>query len=104
MMIDLRTHLDDIAGPLTPPSAAQVRADVARGRRALRRRRAGQALAGAALAAVAGVTAVALGTSGSTPARPIAGPASPGNAQSLPHVTRLVAYHGAQPPGYTLDK
>jgi hypothetical protein len=99
-MNDLRSRLEEMAGPLTTPSVAQVRGDLARGRRALRRRRAGQFVAGAAVAVAAGTTAFALGTSGTTPAR-VNPPAAQGVTQG---VTQLVAYHGTQPEGYTLDK
>jgi hypothetical protein len=99
-MIDLRSRLDEIAGPVVTPSESQVEADVARGRRALRRRRARQAVAGSAFAAVALATAVALGTSGLSPARHPGPPA----ASDTGHATKLVAYTGEQPEGYTLDK
>ena len=96
-MIDLRSRLDEMAGPLTTPSGTEVRADLARGRRALRRRRAGQLVAGAAVAVAAGTTAFTLASPGAAPVRRVNPPAAQG-------VTQLVAYHGAQPEGYTLDK
>jgi hypothetical protein len=96
-MIDLRDHLESIAGPAAVPSTADIDADLARGRRALRRRRAGLTAAGSVLsvAAVAAAFSVAAG---------------PGPGAGLPDrppavvAARLVAYEGAQPKGFTVDK
>jgi len=90
-MMNLHDRLDSIAGPAVAPSAEQADADVARGRRALRRRRTVQQLAGSAFAIAALAAAVTYGTSGThTPAAPPA--------------TQLVAYQGAQPKGFSIDK
>ena len=96
-MMDLRDHLEHIAGPGAEPTAADIDADLARGRRALRRRRAGLTVAGSvlSLAALAAGISVATGT----------GPGA-GLPDRPPAVTaaRLVAYQGAQPKGFTVDK
>jgi hypothetical protein len=96
-VIDLRSRLEEMAGPHSTTSTAQVRADLARGRRALRRRRAGQLVAGAAVAVAAGTTAFALASPGAAPVQRVNPPAAQG-------ATQLVAYQGPQPEGYTLDK
>src|SRR2546423_7908660 len=86
-----------MAGPPTPPSGAEVRADLARGRRALRRRRAGQLVAGAAVAVAAGTTAFTLASPGAAPVRRADPPAAPGG-------TPPAASHPAQPQGDTLGE
>lgn len=100
-MMDLRNHLDSIASPGTPPDSAQVEADIARGRHALRRRRANRTAAGSALGAAVLVAAFAvgsgMGTGVGTPAPGTDRPAVVAQAQ-------LVAYTGQQPKGYTIDK
>jgi len=99
-MIDLRNHLEDIAGPASPPTAADVDADVARGRRALRRRRAGQAVAGSAFGVAALVAAFAVATAGTS-----AGPRGSGTDRpAVVTAAKLVAYQGVQPKGFTVDK
>jgi hypothetical protein len=99
-MIDLRNHLDEIAAPLSPPAAAEVDADLARGRRALRRRRAGQAIAGSAFGVAALVAAFAVATAGTG-----AGPHHPAaDRPAVVTAAKLVAYKGAQPKGFTVDK
>ncbi|MDO9381122.1 MAG: hypothetical protein Q7T56_19935 [Nocardioidaceae bacterium] len=96
-MPDLRTLMHD-AATIDEPPVLDPGADVARGRTALRRRRQRRLGASAGLAAaVLGV--VAVGTTGAWQGaqQPVSqGPASSGVA--------LVAYAGAQPAGYELDK
>jgi hypothetical protein len=102
-MSDLRTMLHEAAGPLVTTDALAVAdADLARGHRALRRRRAARLGAGSGLLAVAALGAFVLvsPTPGSTPV--------PAPAQAAPKVATsgiaLVSYTGKQPVGYTLDK
>ncbi|NGM15424.1 hypothetical protein ENC19_23705 [Verrucosispora sp. CWR15] len=95
--MDLHDRLDRIAGPAAEPSAAEVDADLARGRRALRRRRSARALGASAFAVAALAVAVTYGTQG--------GPITIGdNAPAQVVATRLVAYEGEQPQGFTIDK
>jgi hypothetical protein len=106
-MIELRNRLEQIAGPVTRPSASQAEADLARGRRALRRRRAGQLAAGSAFAVTALAAAIALGNdySGSSPATQVAAPPpSVTDSTTTGVAPRLVAYNGNQPKGFTIDK
>jgi hypothetical protein len=100
--MDLHDHLEQIAGPVPAPTAAQADADVARGRRALLRRRAGQTAAGSAFGVAALVAAFSVATAGTG-----AGPHDPvvaGTGQSAVATAQLVAYKGAQPKGFTIDK
>jgi hypothetical protein len=98
---ELRDHLDQIAGSAPAPTAAQADADVARGRRALLRRRAGRTVAGSAFGVAALVAAFSVATAGTD-----AGPHGPtgGSGQSVVTAAELVAYQGAQPKGFTIDK
>ncbi|GAA1656855.1 hypothetical protein [Actinoplanes couchii] len=100
-MTDLRGHLEDIAGPVTPVAPGQIEADVLRGRRATRQRRSMQAVVGS-LFGVAALTAVFTIPSGGVGA----GPQGPTAAAPPAVVTAvdLVAYQGAQPKGFTVDK
>jgi hypothetical protein len=102
-MMELHDRLDRLAGPAAPVTASQVEADLARGRRALRRRRTVKGAATGVFAVAAATAALAYGTA-SRPAAPPA--AAPPAAAARPTVTgaKLVAYHGAQPKGYTIDK
>jgi hypothetical protein len=95
-MMDLRDHLEHIAGPAAAPTAADIDADLARGRRALLRRRAGRTIAGSVL----GVAAIAAGFSlaGAGPGTDL-----PGRPPAVT-AARLVAYDGAQAKGFTVDK
>ncbi|WP_204019916.1 hypothetical protein [Micromonospora andamanensis] len=97
-MMDLHDRLDRIAGPVAEPSAAEADADLARGRRALRRRRSARALGTSAFAVAALAVAVTIGTQ--------AGPTTttPDNAPAPVVAARLVAYEGEQPQGFTIDK
>jgi hypothetical protein len=107
-MMDLRSGLDQIAGPAQEPTDGQLDADIARGRRALRRRRTMQAAAGSAFAAVAVVAAVSFTAthSGSTaPAYTAEGaPAATASSAPVTGKLELVAYKGKQPAGFTVDK
>jgi hypothetical protein len=103
-MMDLHEHLAQIAGPAEPPTAAQIEADLVRGRRALRRRRTTQTIAGSVLGAAALVTAFSLTTNG-VPAgsRPPVVADRPAAGASNKVTLRLVAYKGAQAEGFTVD-
>ena len=78
-MNDLQNRLAELAGPASPPTAAQLDADLTRGRRALRRRRTAQTLAGSAFAVAAAVAAFSFTATGTGPVTP----ANPGVAQSV---------------------
>ncbi|MDY7089638.1 MAG: hypothetical protein SYR96_31600 [Actinomycetota bacterium] len=95
-MNDLRDHFEEIAGPMHAVDSKQVEADLTRGRRALRRRRTVQAVAGSAfgVAALAAALAVATSSTEAPSERVTAG---------APAV-QLVAYQGEQPKGFTVDK
>lgn len=96
-MMDLHDRLDRIAGRPTSPTPAQADADLARGRRSLHRRRAVQKLGASAFAAVALAGAV---TWGATNDPAPSDPAPPSRVAA----TKLVAYRGEQPQGFTIDK
>jgi hypothetical protein len=98
--MDLHQQLTTIAGPEVSPTTGDADADLDRGRRALRKRRTAQKVGGsvfAVAALVAGITIVTNGTPATT---------TPNVAQGSAGVvsTRLVAYTGKQPKGYTIDK
>jgi hypothetical protein len=95
-MMDLHDRLATLAGPSGSATVQQADADVARGRRALRRRRAVQGAGTSAFAVAAVAAAIAYGTTGG--AAPAATP-PPATAATL-----LVAYQGEQPKGFTIDK
>jgi len=96
-MIDLRNHLEERTGPPGPATVAQADADLARGRKALRRRRAAQTIAGSAFGVAALVAAFTVATTG-TDAPPAA------DRPAVVSAAKLVAYKGAQPKGFTVDK
>ena len=96
-MIDLRNHLEERTGPPGPATVAQADADLARGRKALRRRRAAQTIAGSAFGVAALVAAFTVATTG-TNAPPAA------DRPAVVSAAKLVAYKGAQPKGFTVDK
>ncbi len=100
--MDLHRQLDTLAGPEVTPTMDQVGADLDRGRRALRRRRAVQKIAGSAFAVAALAAGVAI-AGNEAPATDTPGAATSPGSVSAP-VTRLVAYTGTQPKGYTIDK
>lgn len=95
-MNDLRDRLGQFIGETQPPTAAQIDADVLRGRKAQQRRRAVQAGAGSVFVVAAVVAAFAFTGTGSSPARPEAGAATQVSVD-------LVAYKGEQPKGFTID-
>jgi len=97
-MMELHDRLDRLAGPAAPATAAQADADLARGRRALRHRRTVKGAATGVFAVAAAAAALAYGTASQPAPHPAAAPA-PAVA-----TTTLVAYHGEQPKGYTIDK
>ena len=96
-MIDLHNHLGELTGPPGSATAAQADADLARGRKALRRRRASRAIAGSAFGVAALVAAFTVATSG-TNAPPAA------DRPAVVSAAKLVAYKGVQPKGFTVDK
>lgn len=102
-MTDLRTLLDLAAPAPVPVSRSVVEADLALGRRALRRRRALRGTRSGVLLVAASATLV-LALQGGLPAGTVPG----GEPRpSLSHdvgATALVAYTGPQPAGFTIDK
>lgn len=100
--MDLHRQFDTLAGPEVPTTREDVNSDLERGRRALRKRRTLQKIAGAAFAVAALTAGVTVATT-NAPATttPNAGK-NPGSV-SVP-ATQLVAYTGNQPKGYTIDK
>ncbi|MEU4562922.1 hypothetical protein AB0F72_31465 [Actinoplanes sp. NPDC023936] len=100
-MMDLRHHLEDIAGPVTPVEAGQIDEDVLRGRRAVRQRRLLQTATGS-LFAVGALVAAFTVPSGGVGAGPHGPTAAAPPAAVVP--VNLVAYQGVQPKGFTIDK
>lgn len=104
-MINLQDGLAQIAGPGAEPTREQVAADLARGQRALRRRRTVQAAAGSAftVAAIAAAFAFTAGPSASTTTpeakAPIAGTVT---ADTTTPAFALIAYKGKQPDAFTV--
>ena len=103
-MMDLRDELEQLAGRPTAPTAAQVNADIARGRGALRRKRTIQAAGGSLFAVAAAAAAISLSSAVAPPGNgntTAAGdrPAATAGANGL----KLVAYKGKQPKGFTID-
>ncbi|HVX55262.1 hypothetical protein [Nocardioides sp.] len=100
-MTDLETRLRDLRVPAPPVSDEVVRADVARARRALHRRRLTRVGSGGVAVAAVGVLAavvVAGQSGGQSGERPdVATPPASGHL-------RLVDYTGAQQPGFTVAK
>lgn len=96
--MDLNRHFETLAGPEVIPTMDDVDADLHRGRRALRKRRSIQQVAGGAFAVAALAAGIAV-AGDNVPATTV-----PGTAQSQGQIaTRLVAYTGSQPKGYTID-
>jgi hypothetical protein len=105
---------DDAGGGARIDVAADPAADLARGKKLLARRTSRRMLGGAA--ATAAAAAIAVGAVAVVPSGPGAKPSHPGVAagqrtaaghrtaasQSTAARIRLVAYTGAQPPGYTV--
>ncbi|GAA0557452.1 hypothetical protein GCM10010172_45540 [Paractinoplanes ferrugineus] len=104
-MKDLQDRLSMIAGSAGATSAQQADTDLTRAKRALRRRRAVRG-AGASVFAVAALAAVvSYGTNDQATTSP-AQQAAPATAPARKPVvtTKLVAYQGEQPKGFTIDK
>jgi hypothetical protein len=100
-MMDLHTRLERLRGPVESPSTAEIEADLARSRRALRRRRGVQAAGGAfgvaAIVAALSFTGAQLGDHDAT--RP-----APSVAEASSRHLQLVDYRGTQPKYFTVDK
>ncbi|AGL19278.1 hypothetical protein [Actinoplanes sp. N902-109] len=105
-MNDLRNSLEEIAGPAMAPTNDQLVADIARGHKALRRRRTLQAAGGGVFAVAAVVAAMSFTAGGapSTGGATVAQPAAPATSTATSVRTQLVAYTGKQPKGFTVDK
>jgi len=100
--MDLHDRLSTLAGQTGVTSAEQADADVTRGRRALRRRRLFRSAGASAFAVAALAAAVTYGANsghGSPPVTTATGTSAPAAV-----ATKLVAYQGAQPKGFTIDK
>ena len=100
--MDLHTRFERLGGSIEPAPVDVIEADLTRGRRAVRRRRTFQAVAGS----VAGIAAIAVAVSftggnaggGSDIGRP------PVVAESATGGLKLVDYRGTQPKYFTVDK
>jgi hypothetical protein len=106
--MNLRDQLADLAGSPGEPTTLQAEADLFRGRTALRRRRVLQGAAGSTFAIAVAAAALAF-TTASGPAggaAPLAGGTKPAvTTDSASTATfQLVAYSGAQPAGFSVDK
>ncbi|WP_433829495.1 hypothetical protein ACQP2E_08305 [Actinoplanes sp. CA-015351] len=107
-MTDLYDGLERLAGPAADPTSEVIRADLARGRSALRRRRLFQTGGASAFAVAAVAAAVAFATAGAAPASaPLADGPAPAVSSVVPTKlvpTKLVAYQGEQPDAFELDQ
>jgi hypothetical protein len=112
-MTDLHDRLGRLVGTEAPATDAQATADLARGRQALRRRRTAKSAATGVFAVAAAAAAIAYGTADRPASHPAPSAATPvtveqpgGATAKQPDVVtaKLVAYQGAQPKGYTIDK
>ncbi|WP_328467255.1 hypothetical protein OHA21_48505 [Actinoplanes sp. NBC_00393] len=103
-MMNLYDGLERIAGSgaTSTPSPAQIEADLARGRRALRRRRLVQAGGTSAFAVAAVAAAVAFATAGPASTAPLA--EAPAITAPAAVATKLVAYQGEQPDAFEIDR
>ena len=101
-MSDLRTLLHEAAPQTVPVSELVVERDLARARRALRLRRGRRTGIAAGLVAASALAAVAVVNPGGTPSAPTV--TSPPSSRSDAPGIELVAYTGAQPAGFELDK
>jgi hypothetical protein len=104
-MNELRTRIERLGGPVEAASEDAILADIARGRRAVRRRRTVQATAGSAFGVAAIVAAFSFAAAGPGPVvQPDAAPA-PGVATSVAGgELQLVDYRGTQSRWFTIDK
>jgi hypothetical protein len=100
--MDLHTRLQQFGGPIEAAPEETVAADVSRGRRAVRRRRAVQAVGGSTFA-VAGIMA-ALAFTGAPGGGPGATSPPPAVARDAGSALTLVRYSGPQPAYFTIDK
>jgi hypothetical protein len=104
-MMDLHERLGRLAGPAVPTDEDQATADLARGRQALRRRRTVKGAATGVFAVAAAAAAIAYGVTDRPADHPAPSAVAPVTADRPAVVTaKLVAYQGAQPKGYTIDK
>jgi hypothetical protein len=105
-MMNLQDGLARIAGPGTEPTREQVVADLARGQKALRRRRTMQTAAGSAfaVAAVAAAFAFASGSPAATGTTPEAKApvTSTATDDTKAPAFQLIAYKGKQPDAFTV--
>ncbi|HWS39419.1 MAG TPA: hypothetical protein VN408_42575 [Actinoplanes sp.] len=101
-MSDLHTRLNRFGGPVPAVSGDTIAADVARGQRAVRRRRTARIAAGSAfgIAALAAAVAVLGSTPAVTSGTTVARPAIGATVETL----RLVDYRGEQPKNFTIAK
>ena len=100
--MNLRQQLDTIAGPELVTTPDEAHADLDRGRRALSRRRTVRKLAGCGFAVAALAVGVAVANGGAPAATTPTVASGPGPVSA--GVTRLVAYTGGQPKGFTIDQ
>ncbi|MEU7908494.1 hypothetical protein [Actinoplanes sp. NPDC049118] len=100
--MDLHRQLDALAGPEVTPTMADIDSDLDRGRRALRRRRTVQKITGSAFAVAALAAGLLVANSGTPAGTTPTVAKDPGSVGVT--ATRLVAYTGDQPKGYTIDK
>ncbi|GLY04470.1 hypothetical protein [Actinoplanes sp. NBRC 101535] len=96
-MMDLQERLRRFGGTVETTVPEMIAADIVRGRRAVRRRRAAQAATGAAVAAVAAFTFT-------TVAGQPAVPGARSTAESVTGGLALVDYRGEQPKYFTIAK
>lgn len=99
-MSDLRTLLHEAAPQPTAVSELVVERDLARARRALRLRRGRRTGIAGGLVAASALAAMAVVNPGASPSTPTA----TASTQPSDAGIRLVAYTGAQPAGFELDK
>src|SRR3954466_7929924 len=110
-MSDLRTLLHEAAdaGPIGP-ALASVDDDLARGRRALTRRRLRRAVPPTGLLVAVAAGLLVVGPQLTAPSAPIVAPLGaatvgpPASTTALPAGISLGPYAGRQPAGYTIDK
>jgi hypothetical protein len=101
-MMDLHTRLERLGGTIESPSTAEIDADLARSRRARRRRRAFQTAGGAAFGTAAILAAFSF-TGAQLGHRDATRPAPPVAHASARHL-QLVDYRGTQPKYFTVDR
>jgi hypothetical protein len=102
MTMDLHTRFEHLGGPVDPASAEEIAADLGRGRRAARRRRTVQVVAGSAFGVAAIAATFSLVAAG--PAPDAGSGRAPAVAQASTGGLTLVDYRGPQPKDFTVDK